>query len=136
MFLGNLFVLYYGNLLFSLPIDYKMEYYEYSKDNVNRVYPYCDYYFIPTGKFKYAFNSLEFKVVKCKYNIPFDRLNPPIKIYSNFINVDLRLKKDYQYVYNDNPHNIYNKVDKLYMVPYGNTYLRMTEMSFYNKKNS
>ena len=124
---GN-YVLTYGPLLFSLPIDYRSETKEYVRNNVERKYPYCDYYFIPTSEYKYAFNSNEFKVIENEFVRPFDRENPPLLIESEFIKVDIRNKKGYEYVLSNKISKVLNKTKVIKMKPYGATYLRMTEM--------
>ena len=125
---NNNYVVKYGNLLFSLPIDYKMETSEYIRNNVERKYPYCDYYFRPTSEYKYAFNSNEFKVIEKEYDKPFDRLNPPLEIQTEFRKVDLRNKRGYQNVLLVKPIKYYDDIKLINMKPYGSTYLRMTEM--------
>ena len=125
---NNNYVVKYGNLLFSLPIDYKMETSEYIRNNVERKYPYCDYYFRPTSEYKYAFNSNEFKVIEKEYDKPFDRLNPPLEIQTEFRKVDLRNKRGYQNVLLVKPIKYYDETKLINMKPYGATYLRMTEM--------
>lgn len=124
---GN-YVLTYGPLLFSLPIDYRSETKEYVRNNVERKYPYCDYYFIPTSEYKYAFNSNEFKVIENDFVRPFDRENPPLLIESEFIKVDIRNRRGYEYVLSTKPTRVLNKTKVIKMKPYGATYLRMTEI--------
>ena len=122
------YVLTYGPLLFSLPIDYRSETKEYIRNNVERKYPYCDYYFIPTSEYKYAFNSNEFKVIENDFVRPFDRENPPLLIESEFIKVDIRNRRGYEYVLSTKPTKVLNKTKVIKMKPYGATYLRMTEI--------
>ena len=122
------YVLTYGPLLFSLPIDYRSETKEYIRNNVERKYPYCDYYFIPTSEYKYAFNSNEFKVIENDFIRPFDRENPPLLIESEFIKVDIRNRRGYEYVLSTKPTKVLNKTKVIKMKPYGATYLRMTEI--------
>ena len=129
----NLHALYYGNLLFVIPISYNKEVIEYEKNGVIRKYPYCDYYYRPTSNFKYAFASNLFKVSFNKFDNPFDDNTPGMYIKGKFNEVDLRRKKGYTYVYNDKPSKIYKKVTEINMIPYGSSYLRMCEM-YYNKK--
>ena len=105
-----------------------METSEYIRNNVERKYPYCDYYFRPMSEYKYAFNSNEFKVIEKEYDKPFDRLNPPLEIQTEFRKVDLRNKRGYQNVLLFKPIKYYDETKLINMKPYGATYLRMTEM--------
>ena len=59
---------------------------------------------------------------------PFDRENPPLLIESEFIKVDIRNKKGYEYVLSNKISKVLNKTKVIKMKPYGATYLRMTEM--------
>ena len=131
---NKLSYLTYGNLLFSLPIKHKMETNEYIKKNVERKYPYCDYHFIPVGKYKYAFNSDVFEVIEQDYESAFNRDTPPLLIKGEFVEVEWKNKSGYQYVLQDVPKHIKTKTKAINMKPYGATYLRMTEML--NAKNN
>ena len=52
---NGLFTAQRGSLVYSLPIEYSSEKREYSRNGVERKFPYCDYHFKPTGKWNYAF---------------------------------------------------------------------------------
>lgn len=122
--------LYYGPLLFALPIEYKMQMNEYIKDGVERKYPYCDYEIYPIGEWRYALAGDEFIVKEYPYLCPFDRENPPIKIEGIFAPVKWEYEKDMELVASSIANNKRNGPNvKLYMQPYGATYLRITEMS-------
>ena len=130
---NGLYVLSYGNLLFSLQIQYKMETHEYIKKNVERKFPYCDYHFIPTSEYKWAFYSKNFKVIEKDYSLGFSRENPPLVIKGKFIKVRWKTKKDYEYVLEEKPSKILTQIEEIEMNPYGATYLRMTEMMAIDK---
>lgn len=52
---SNLYCLNYGLLLFSLPINFKENMLEYTKDGIERKYPYCDYEILPTSSWNFSF---------------------------------------------------------------------------------
>ena len=52
---NGLFTAQRGSLVYSLPIEYSSEKREYSRNGVERRFPYCDYHLKPTGKWNYAF---------------------------------------------------------------------------------
>jgi hypothetical protein len=118
----------YGNLLFSLPINYKIKLIEYTKNNVERKFPYCDYYYELDDEWRYGFNSDSFKVIENDYNLPFDRKNPPLEIEGRFALLSWRFKDGYKNIPQNNYKEVIKKNVKLKMQPYGSTYLRMTEI--------
>lgn len=122
--------LYYGPLLFSLPIGYERNISEYERDGVERKFPFCDYTYAPKTEWRYAFAGDKFDVVECEYDKPFDKINPPLKIKGTFVKTDWEFSKDYDYVPDENGGKVRagdNEIKEA--VPYGATYLRITEMS-------
>ena len=118
----------YGNLLFSIPMKYKIKLVEYTRDNVERKFPYCDYYYELDDEWRYGFQSDSFKVLEAEYNLPFDRSNPPLLIEGEFALLSWRFKNGYKNIPQDSYKNVVRKNIKLKMQPYGATYLRMTEI--------
>ena len=118
----------YGNLLFSIPMKYKIKLVEYTKDNVERKFPYCDYYYELDDEWRYGFQSHSFKVLENEYDLPFDRSNPPLLIEGEFALLSWRFKNGYKNIPQDTYRNVIRKNIKLKMQPYGATYLRMTEI--------
>ena len=118
----------YGKLLFSLPVDYTVKLNEYTKNNVERKFPYCDYLYQLNGEWRYGFNSTKFKVFEREYDLPFDRQNPPIEIEGSFALLDWKFKNGFKNIPCENYKNILKTKIKLKMQPYGSTYLRMTEI--------
>ena len=121
-------VVKYGPLLFSLPIKSKDSINEYVRNNVERKFPYCDYYYELDGEWRYGINGDKFTVIECEYDGAFNRQNPPLKIEGKFALLDWRFQSKFKNI----PQDTYRKVLKrgitLQMQPYGATYLRMTEM--------
>ena len=120
----------YGLLLFSIPIEYKKQIVEYTKNNVERKFPYCDYYYELNGEWRYAFNSKIFKVIENDYDMPFNRVNPPLYIESQFTLLDWKFKKGYKNIPLDKYNGVLENKINLKMQPYGSTYLRMSEIPY------
>ena len=118
----------YGNLLFSIPMKYKIKHVEYTRDNVERKFPYCDYYYELDDEWRYGFQSNSFKILENEYDLPFDRSNPPLLIEGEFALLSWRFKNGYKNIPQDTYKNVIKKNIKLKMQPYGATYLRMTEI--------
>ena len=121
-------VLNYGSLLFSIPMKYKDSIIEYTKNNVERKFPYCDYYYQLDDEWRYGFIDNNFIVIEKEYELPFDRKNPPIQIEGNFALLSWRLKRGYRNIPQNNYSKVLKRNVKLTMQPYGATYLRMTEI--------
>ena len=121
-------VLNYGSLLFSIHMKYKESIIEYTKNNVERKFPYCDYYYQLDDEWRYGFIDNNFIVIEKEYELPFDRKNPPIQIEGNFALLSWRLKRGYRNIPQDNYSKVLKRNVKLTMQPYGSTYLRMTEI--------
>ena len=123
----------YGPLLFSIPMKYKKQIVEYTKNNGERTFPYCDYYYELNDEWRYAFISKTFKVVENEYDLPFDRNNPPLFIEGKFALLSWGLKAGYRNIPQDDYRNVVKKDIELKMQPYGSTYLRMTEIPLVKK---
>lgn len=128
---------YYGNLLFALPISFKKKMLEYERDGVERKYPYCDYTFTPIGEWRYAFADKTFSIEECDYELPIDREHPPLKIKTKFAPVKWGCEKNHAFVAatKAGTKRVGNDIE-LSMVPYGATYLRITEMACICKKDN
>lgn len=120
----------YGALLFALPIESKVERYEYVSNGVERKFPYCDYSFEPVSNWNYAFAGDEaFMVEELPYENAFSRANPPVKIEATFFPVKWGYEKGHELVASKNAgKQIVGEKEKLLMQPYGATYLRVTEL--------
>ncbi len=127
-------VVKYGPLLFALPVPYEAEIVEYTKNGVERKYPYCDYYYKPKDETRYGFNGTTFKVIEKDYNLPFSRQKPPLLIEATFAKLQWNNKEGYAHLPEDNYQKVLEKGLKLTLVPYGATYLRMTEMPIIKEK--
>ncbi len=120
----------YGPLLYSVPVKGDWQIREYVKDDVERKFPYCDYSILPRSKWNYGFADDEFEVVYNEYNQAFSDEKPPISIVANM--------KEVKWDFDDNGHaaplpdlsQVSDKTEKVELIPYGCTTLRMTEMPY------
>ncbi|MGN1420126.1 MAG: beta-L-arabinofuranosidase domain-containing protein [Eubacterium sp.] len=128
---NGLYHLEKGPLIYSLPIKYEKKKLEYVKDGAERKCPYCDYEFLPVSPWNYAFDDAEFEVIEKNISdMPFSRTNPPIEIVASMVKIPWKTKWRNPYVCTPKPKDIIKiaEPEKLSFVPYGSTYLRMTDM--------
>jgi hypothetical protein len=126
-----------GSLLFSVPVKYEKKMREYTKKGVERKYPYCDYEFIPTSPWNYAYSDTDFLVnYKGVGDVPFSESNPPVTIKVNMQQIDWGLKFPYRSVARKTPKSRkpVSVIQSLELYPYGCSRLRMTEMPILNNK--
>lgn len=125
---SNLYCLNYGLLLFSLPINFKENMLEYTKDGIERKYPYCDYEILPTSSWNFSFiKKSDFDVIECDYDLPFDRKNPPLKIKTKLAQISWI--ESSPFIPSDSPSSTRIDEDEdVELQPYGSTTLRMTEL--------
>ncbi len=119
----------YGQLLFALPIAHETSRLEYVSNGVERKYPYCDYAFYPTENWQYAFAADSLVVEECDYENAFSRTNPPLKIKTSLAPVEWGYEQGYDDIACSVAGDVRvgENVEKC-LVPYGATYLRITEM--------
>ncbi len=136
------YALNYGNLTLTLPIKEKAVMKEYTRDGVERKFPYCDYEFLPTTDWQYAFNMVNFDdtvttqnpTLQVKFNpnysSAFSHSNPPLTISVAVNKIDWKSKKGFKYVPQNPPKNPapLSKTEFIDFVPYACTYLKMTEL--------
>lgn len=129
----NLYAVEYGPLVFSLPLSAEYRKYEYTKDGVERKYPYCDYELMPQSEWRYGFANDSITV--CEQNgeeIPFSSREPRISMKANFSRIDWDFADGYNTVADKMPNSklALSKSQEMTMIPYGCAKLRMTEMPF------
>ena len=120
-----------GSLVFALPINASFERKEYTENGVERKYPYCDYYVRGTSDWNKAFTNRHFRIEECEPgDIPFSRDKPAIKIYTDMCHIDWGLEDGFETVCAKTPHHKkrLDEPTEQVLVPYGCTYLRMTEL--------
>ena len=120
-----------GSLVFSLPISYDKRMMEYERNGVERKYPYCDYEYIPTSDWNYAFSSPFFTVERREVSdIPFSSENPPVVLKADMKKIPWGLEPGYEAVCAKAPQSTIplSDTEKKELYPYGCAKLRMTEM--------
>ncbi len=123
----NMIAIRRGPLFYSIPIKERWEKVEYTKNGVERKYPYCDYYIYPESKWNYALADDKFEIEENSFENPFSPENPPISITADAAEIEWgftdgrcdRLPKSRE---------LTKKPQKLNLIPYGCTNLRMTEI--------
>ena len=118
-----------GALFYSIPIKEKWEKVEYTKDGVERKYPYCDYYIYPLSKWNYALADDKFEISEQEFDLPFNTENPPIILTANAAEIEWGFNLGHcdRLPLSTNP---ISKSQKIKMIPYGCTNLRMTEFPY------
>ncbi len=116
-----------GPLFYSIPIAEKRESVEYVKDGVERKYPYCDYYIYPESKWNYAFASDKFEFEELPYDAPFNPENPPVAIEAEVVEIEWGFNCGHCDRLPTSREPI-SGVQKIRLIPYGCTNLRMTEI--------
>lgn len=124
---NDMVCVWHGPLLYSIPIKEKWERVEYTKNGVERKYPYCDYFVYPCSKWNYALADSEAKVRECSFAAPFTPEKPPVKLMVKV--------KEIEWDFNNGhcdaePKSRIPVSGEAYidMIPYGCTNLRMTEI--------
>ncbi|MEI6580276.1 MAG: beta-L-arabinofuranosidase domain-containing protein, partial [Eubacteriales bacterium] len=121
----------YGPFVMALPVAAKWKKKEYMADGVERKAPYCDYELIPTSDWNYAFASENFAVAENDTaDVPFSEANPSVQIKTVMKKIDWGFEDGYNTVCRKTPKSrtSKNKEEEIFLIPYGCTKLRMTEM--------
>lgn len=121
----------YGSLIFSLPICYEKRRIEYTKANVERKYPYCDYEYLPTSPWSYAYSSPFLRVQEREVSdTPFSSLNPPIVLTARVCPISWGYEEGYDSVAAKLPRSTepIGKEAEQELYPYGCAKLRLTEL--------
>ena len=107
--------------------------YEYTKNNVERKFPYCDYEYVGKSDWNYGFCdgylSVEHHPVS---EIPFSSENPAVTVKAKFKKIDWGFEDGYDTVCAKVPGSTkpIGEEEIIDMYPYGCAKLRMTEMPF------
>lgn len=120
-----------GSLIFSLPIKYEKKMYEYTRDDVERKFPYCDYELIGQSAWNYAFAGDHMEVRRCTLgDFPFSEQNPPVILKIRVAQINWGLADGYEMVCDKTPHSRVpiRDSESVELIPYGCAKLRMTEM--------
>lgn len=120
-----------GSLIFSVPITHEKRMREYVLHDVERKFPYCDYEFIPTSDWNYAYSSKKAVVEHQEIGeYPFSSTMPPLVIHTNVQKIDWGFEDGYNTVCAKVPasRNPIGEVEEIQLYPYGCAKLRMTEI--------
>ena len=129
-----------GSLLFSANIGAEYRKREYTRDGVERKYPYCDYNIRPVSDWNLAFASKQLSVNRNEVDsIPFSSKNPPVTVEAQMCHVDWGYEFGYSTVCSRKPKSkkALDEPFALRLYPYACAKLRMTEMPIasYDEKN-
>ena len=120
-----------GSLIFSANIEAEYEIREYTKNGVERKFPYCDYTITPLTDWNLAFASKELTVERHDVdNVPFSSKKPPVTIEAQMCHIDWGYEYGYDTVCAKKPklRKALDEMFKIKLYPYGCAKLRMTEM--------
>lgn len=120
-----------GSLVFSLPVSYEKKMYEYVKNNVERKFPYCDYEYIPTSDWNYAYISPFFTAERRGVSdIPFSSSRPSVILKANVKKIPWGLEHGYESLCANVPESTIpiGEAETVELYPYGCAKLRMTEL--------
>ena len=120
-----------GSLVFSVPVKYESEMYEYEKDGVERKFPYCDYELIPVSDWNYAYCGNDFEAVRNGVGeIPFSSEKPPVTVKANVRKINWGYEDGYDSVCAKIPESRepIGEKEEILLYPYGCAKLRMTEI--------
>lgn len=126
----------YGPIVFSLPIRASYRKIEYTRDNVERKFPYCDYELFPLSGWNYGFadKSLYVRIFGVS-DIPFSSRQPPLTIDAHIAPVKWEPADGYETAPAVKPVSSkpIGPVETIRLIPYGCAKLRMTEMPIIRK---
>lgn len=127
----GLFTAQRGSLVYSLPIEYSSEKREYSRNGVERKFPYCDYHFKPTGKWNYAFADRVLEANEGKAGeIPFSADSGSATLKVRLTEIDWGLEDGFRNVAAKLPESKkpIGGSGEFTLIPYGAAKLRMTAL--------
>ncbi len=128
-----------GSLLFAVPISYKKVIHEYTRDEVERKYPYCDYEYLPKSDWSYAYTGTQLtRCFRGISDIPFSSVHPPCTVSAEVGKIEWGFEDGYTDICAAYPKStvIRDETKKILLYPYGCAKLRMTELPMCRRKNS
>lgn len=121
-----------GSLVFSVPIAYETKMLEYVLRDVERKFPYCDYEYLPTEPWNYAYLN---RPLIPEYHgvgeIPFDSHRPAVTIKTNAQQIEWYVDLGYGNVCARTPRArrpLLEEEVEIRLYPYGCAKLRLTEL--------
>lgn len=120
-----------GSLVFSLPIKYEKVMYEYTKKDIERKFPYCDYEYVPKSEWSYGFDDVCFKIERHGVDeIPFSSEKPAVTLTASVRRIAWGLEEGFDTVCAKVPRSTepVGERETVSLYPYGCAKLRMTEL--------
>ena len=120
-----------GSLVFSIPVSYEKKIYEYTKNGVERIFPYCDYEYLPTSEWSYALTSDKFEIeYRDVSKYPFSSTEPAVVVHARVAPIDWGYEDGYDSVCAKVPNSTEptGEEQEIELYPYGNSKLRVTEI--------
>ena len=121
----------YGPLVFALPIEAEYRRREYTRNGVERKFPYCDYELVPKSAWNYGFADTALTVEERPAgDVPFSAICPAVVIHARLAPVDWPWEDGFDTVPAvKSASNVQcGESRDMVLIPYGCAKLRMTEM--------
>lgn len=121
----------YGPLVFSLPIEAEYRMREFTRDGVERKYPYCDYELYPQSPWRFGFVGDELAAQEQEIDrVPFSSAHPPVTLLTSLAPIEWEWADGYDTVPAVAPASgkPTGEPRPVQLIPYGCAKLRMTEM--------
>ena len=115
-----------GPLVFSLPIRAEARRAEYTRDGVERRFPYCDYHLSPDSRWNFGFTSAAFRVTEHPAENPFDPATPALSLRTELREVAWGSRDGFCDPLPDVSRR--GVCGEYELIPYGAAKLRMTEL--------
>lgn len=124
----RMFAVWRGPLLYALPIGERWVRKEYTRDGVERRFPYCDYDIYPTTDWNYAFagEPADFVPGESAFEAPFTPDHPPVYLDAPMVRIPWRMENGHCTRLPDSAEP-QGSVEIKRLIPYGCTNLRITE---------
>lgn len=130
----SMFALERGPLVYSLAIGEEWTKHEFTRNNVERRFPYCDWEIRPTTDWQYAFAKGDVVVHDSGEisDVPFDTANPPVTLDVPVVPINWGYLEGYNMIANPVPASVkpMGETRTMKFIPYGSTTLRLTEIPF------
>ena len=133
----KLYTVQCGSLVFSVPVRYEAQMLEYVDKGVERKFPYCDYHYVPTSDWNYAYAKANLSVESGNISdIPYSMENPPVVVKAKVRKIDWGYEPGYDTVCAKTPYSRVPLTDaeEMTLIPYGCAKLRMTELPLIKAK--